>query len=123
MASLPANPVLSLRDEAVEAAEVIHPLRVGERAEPPACPDSVPAVRVLVLTGVQTGAARSGLASTTTEAPGAQEMRKPKPLVVAPKPGPPLRITGWRSVRSAVGRPREHCIPATTCLLQGGSPA
>lgn len=42
----------------------------------------VPAVRVLVLRGVQLGA---GLASTTTAALVGQEMRKPKQLAAAPK--------------------------------------
>ncbi|HAB19090.1 MAG TPA: hypothetical protein DCE44_21945 [Verrucomicrobiales bacterium] len=68
-------------------------------------------MRVLVLTGVQTGAARLGLASTTTAALVAQEMRKPKPLAVTPKSGPLLRITGYGSDQSAVGQ-TENDVPA-----------
>jgi hypothetical protein len=47
----------------------------------------VPAVRGLVLTAVQMGGDRTGLASTTTAAWVAQEMRKPNPSAAGPKLG------------------------------------
>jgi len=74
-------------------------------------------VSVLVLTGDQLGLIKEVLASTTTEVFVAQEMRKPKALVLMPKLGAIVSMTGYGRTHRAVGRPGGPAV-----IVRGGLP-